>query len=309
MQAFELNLEENTFELHKELVARSWKPDAYVGFYIRDPKLRHIHKASVRDRVLYQAVFRALYPIFDPTFIHDSYSCRVGKGTHRGVVRLEEFLRKASANNAHPVYALKCDVRKFFDSVCHSTLLELIRHRINDHDTQMLVRRIVESFETVSGRGLPLGNVTSQLFANIYLNELDQFMKHRLIARYYLRYCDDFVVLGESAAELTRHIPRISSFLSESLQLVLHPTKVSVRKVSWGVDFLGYVALPRYRVLRASTRRRMFRNLTAARMKHDVGAMLDETFSATVNSFRGMLTHAKGHRLDDQVLRTVGMKS
>ena len=178
-----------------------------------------------------------------------------------------------------------------------------------DLNTRALIQRVVESFETAPGQGLPLGNVTSQLFANVYLNELDQFVKHRLYSRYYLRYCDDFIILGESVAELAERIPYIASFLSESLRVVLHPKKLSIRKVSRGIDFLGHVALPRYRVLRASTRRRMFRRLAIARMAHGRGVMSDDSFSAVVNSYRGMLKHAKGHALDERILEIVRVEN
>jgi len=175
-----------------------WQHSHYTAFNVCDPKLRRIHKACVRDRVLHHAVFRVLYPIFDKSFIFDSYSCRAEKGTHRAVNRLEKFCRQLSQNNARSIFALKCDVKKFFDSVDQGILLGLTRKRITDEKALRLISNIIGSFEKDKGRGLPLGNVTSQLFANIYLNELDQFVKHNLRIRHYLRYCDDFMILGEN---------------------------------------------------------------------------------------------------------------
>lgn len=293
MQAFAFNLEANIFDLHQDLLEKRWRPDPYQAFYVRDPKLRHIHKASVRDRVLYHAVFRVLYPIFDPLFIHDSYSCRQGKGTHAGVRQLERYLRKASDNYRRPLYALKCDVKKFFDSISHARLLGLIQKRVDDLETIALVRQIIWSFQKTPGFGLPLGNVTSQLFANIYLNELDQFVKHRLKISYYLRYCDDFIILNDMPSTLAALVPVVRSFLLDSLQLILHPKKISLRKVSTGVDFLGYVVLPNYRVVRASTRRRMFRKLSIP----NAGAS-----KASVNSYIGITTHAKGYLIKQRIL-------
>jgi len=293
VQAFAFNLEENIFNLHQELLEKQWQPDHYQAFYVRDPKLRHIHKASVRDRVLYHAVFRVLYPIFDPLFIHDSYSCRRGKGTHAGVQRLEQYLRKASRNYTQPYYALKCDVKKFFDSIPHSILLALIQKRIDDLETIVLIRQIVLSFQKTPGCGLPLGNVTSQLFANIYLNELDQFVKHRLKILYYLRYCDDFIILGTEPSSLTTLIPIIRSFLLNSLQLTLHPKKTILRKVSTGIDFLGYVVLPYYRVVRTSTRKRIFRKLSISSGAEQ---------KASADSYIGITTHAKGYLIKQRIL-------
>jgi len=288
-----LTLEENVFNLHQTLLKKQWQPDPYQAFYVRDPKLRHIHKASVRDRVLYHAVFRVLYPIFDPLFIHDSYSCRLGKGTHAGVQRLEQYLRKASRNYTQPYYALKCDVKKFFDSISHTTLLRLIQKRIYDTETIALIRQIIRSFQKTPGCGLPLGNVTSQLFANIYLNELDQFVKHRLKISYYLRYCDDFIILDSEPSMLITLIPIIRSFLFDSLQLTLHPKKISIRKISTGIDFLGYVVLPHYQVVRTSTRKRIFRKLSASDMR---------VRKASVDSYIGITTHAKGYLIKQRIL-------
>ena len=292
VQAFAFNLEANIFNLHQELLEKRWQPDPYQAFYVRDPKLRHIHKASVRDRVLYHAVFRVLYPIFDPLFIHDSYSCRQGKGTHSGVRQLERYMRKASGNYQHPFYALKCDVKKFFDSIPHSILLRLIQKRIDDTETIALIRQIIWSFHKTPGCGLPLGNVTSQLFANIYLNELDQFVKHRLKIHYYLRYCDDFIILGNTSSALVALVPVVRSFLLDSLRLTLHPKKISIRKISTGVDFLGYVVLPHYRVVRTTTRKRIFRKLS----------IHSKAKKASMDSYVGITTHAKGYLIKQRIL-------
>ncbi len=249
---FEFNLEDNLFSLHHD-----YEPDQYTPFFVRDPKLRHIHKAPVRDRLVHQTVFRLLYPIFDPQFIFDSYSCRQGKGTHAGVRRLYLFARRLSQNYRRPIWALKCDIRKFFDSIDQTILLGLIRKKIIDARTLQLVTKIVESFETRPGKGLPLGNVTSQLFANIYLHELDWLVKHKLRQKFYLRYCDDFIILGCKREKLFSLVTIISDFLQKNLALVLHPHKITIRKLRQGIDFLGYVVRPHYVVLRTKTKRRI----------------------------------------------------
>lgn len=289
IQQFEFALEGNIFQLHDELASRVYCHGAYKPFSINDPKPRRIHKAMVRDRLVHHAVFRVLYPIFDRTFICDSYSCRVGKGTHRAVRRLEFFARKLSANNSHSFWALKCDVRRFFDSIDHAILLSLIRRRISDENTIRLIKSILDSFCKTPGIGLPLGNVTSQLFANIYLNELDRFIKHDLGQRYYLRYCDDFIILGRDPKELDVLVSWIAGFLSSELQLTLHPDKISIRPYRQGIDFLGYVVRPYHTVLRTKTKRRMLARINIT----------------NASSYLGILKHCSGYGLGRVVLHKI----
>lgn len=149
---FEWALEQNIFELHHKLVHKTYEHGPYSGFYISDPKVRHIHKSQVRDRVVHHAVFKVLNRIFEPTFIADSFSCRVGKGTHKGVQRVQTMIRRVSQNGTHPCFALKCDVRKFFDSVDHETLLSILKKRISDPDFLWLLEEIIESYISVGTR-------------------------------------------------------------------------------------------------------------------------------------------------------------
>ncbi len=284
---FELRLEDNMFALHRELASGIWKPDPYTAFYIQDPKLRLIHKASVRDRVLYQAIYRSLYLLFDKEFIHDSYSSRNGKGTHREVERFEIFARKITENYRKRGFALKCDIRKFFDSIDHGVLLPLVAGKVSDPRLFALLRTIITSFEAVSGKGLPLGNVTSQIFANVYLNELDQFAKHVLKAKYYIRYCDDFVILDCSRERLGGYVSKLREFFGKKLLLELHPRKVEIRNFRQGVDFLGYISLPRYRVLRTSTKRRIL-----ARVE-----------PKSLASYLGVLSHCSSFTLKNIILK------
>lgn len=297
MQKFELNLEDNLFKIHRELTNKTYVNDPYDSFYITDPKLRHIHKANVKDRVVHQAVFRVLYPMYDRGFIFDSYSCRIAKGTHRGVARLEHFLRQVSGNLHGPAYALKCDVRKFFDTVDHKVLLGLIQKKSHDLSTLWLLTQVVESFSTQPGKGLPLGNVTSQLFSNIYLNELDQFVKHKLKAKHYLRYCDDFVLLSNDPKYLEGLIPKLADFLDQKLKLKLHERKIIIRKYSKGVDFLGYVTLPHFRVLRTKTKHRMMRKLHCRVADFKQGDISESKLNQTVQSYLGMLRHCEGYKI------------
>lgn len=296
IQRFAFNLEDNLFQLHYELAAKNYHHSKYTAFYITDPKLRHIHKACVRDRVLHHAIFRVLYPIFDNSFIHDSYSCRVDKGTHRAIRRLEQFLRKVNRNNIRKAFVLKCDIKKFFDSIDQETLLSIIERKIKDPDALWLIKLIVESFETKKGKGLPIGNVTSQLFANIYLNELDQFAKHTLKAKYYIRYCDDFTIVLDEVEKAKIFISKIEKFLEANIRLSLHKDKVIVRPYKQGVDFLGYVLLPHHRILRTKTKRRIMRKIV-------------NDNNESLQSYFGILKHCHGYGLKQKLLKICNKKA
>ncbi|MEI6346083.1 MAG: reverse transcriptase/maturase family protein, partial [bacterium] len=264
-------------------------------------KLRRIHKASVVDRVLYQAVYQVLYRVLDPHFIHDSYASRDLKGTHRGVRRFEEFARKVSHNHRRQAFVLKCDVRKFFDSIDHDILLRLLRRKISDLNTLALLEKIAQSFETSSSKGLPLGNVTSQIFANLYLNELDQFVKHVLRARYYIRYCDDFVLLSETRGQLEEWVGEIDTFLREKLLISLHPNKVTIRKLTQGTDFLGYVSLPHHRVLRTKTKNRTLRKIAEMLGHSKAGEVATRKFQNSLASYHGLLRHCRSQKILAQI--------
>jgi len=253
------------------------------------------------DRVLHHAIFRILYPIFDKGFIFDSYSCRLNKGTHRAVNRLEKFARKLSQNNTKNIFALKCDIRKFFDSIGQDILIGLIVKKIQDEDALWLIAEIVKSFEKTAGNGLPLGNVTSQLFVNIYLNELDQFVKHDLREKYYLRYCDDFVILGKNEECLCELIMPISEFLEKRLKLTLHPDKIIIRRYNQGIDFLGYVVLPYYRVLRTRTKKRILKKIANKCQELSQGLIVEKSFNQTLQSYFGVLKHCCGHKIVEEI--------
>lgn len=290
VQIFERNLEDNLFALHQALKNRTYKHGEYKSFYVYDPKLRHIHKASVEDRIVHHLLYKYLYELFDGSFIHDSYSCRLNKGTHKAVKRLEKFTRIVSKNYTRECWALKLDIKKFFASVDHQILLKLLEKQIKDQDTLLLLKEVIESFPT----GIPLGNLTSQVFANIYLNELDQFVKHKLKIKYYLRYADDFLMMSPNKDELSCLIEPVHKFLEKELKLELHPKKIIFRKFNWGIDFLGYIILPYYILPRTKTKRRVLEKL-----KQKVGS---PTFNQTLQSYLGYLSHANSYRLG-QIVR------
>lgn len=280
--------------MHEDLKSGNYRHGHYYSFYVNDPKRRHIHKAIVRDRIVHHVIVRALYPVFDRLFIFDSYSCRIGKGTHKAIDRFQKQAWKLSRNNTRTVYVLKCDIEKFFEYVDHSLLLDFISRNINDPGILGLVKKVIGSFHKIPGRGLPLGNITSQLFANIYLNELDKFVKRELRITGYYRYGDDFIVLSNDLDYLLGILAQIRKFLSENLKLKLHPQKVKILTYRKGVDFLGYIQFPNFRLLRNKTRRRILNKLK--------GKANDPKFKDTLASYMGVAKHCRNHRLKRQII-------
>jgi retron-type reverse transcriptase len=304
--SFEKNMETEIFKLHRELTSFTYKHSGYTGFYISDPKRRHIHKAIVRDRVLHHVVMNILYPLYDKIFIHNSFSCRVGKGTHKGVQALRSMLLKVSKNNTKTVYVLKCDVQKFFDSVDHDILIRILGERIKDAQLMNLLTEITDSFtgeqsNLFERRGIPIGNLTSQLFANVYMDKFDQHMKHILKVKYYARYTDDFVVISEDKEYLVSLITKISLFLSNELKLTLHPKKIEIRKYSQGVDFLGYVVFPHHTKVRKRTMKRAERKIREKVKLYRSDHIDKPKLESTLMSYLGILSHANSYKFSEKI--------
>jgi retron-type reverse transcriptase len=260
---FQGRLMDNIISLHYGLKFKSYQHGDYQAFKISDPKPRSIHKAIVRDRLLHHLLYQATFRYFDRQFIHDSYSCRLNKGTHRAVHRLAEFANQVSKNNSRTVWILKCDIKKFFASIDHQILKDVLVKYINDPDLLWLFGQVIDSFNTPDkvGVGLPLGNLTSQLLVNVYMNEFDQFVKRSLKVKYYVRYADDFVFLSEEKDYLIALRPKLDKFLNERLKLFMHPHKVFLKTLASGVDFLGWVNFMNHRVLRTTTKKRMLKKI------------------------------------------------
>jgi retron-type reverse transcriptase len=292
VQEFSLRLFDNILALHISLANKSYRHGGYKSFYINDPKRRHIHKASVRDRLLHHAVYRILYPFFERTFVADSYSCRLNKGTHKALNRFRALAFMESKNHTHTCRVLKIDIRKFFASINHKILLLILREYIKDNDMIWLLKDIIESFISSAGEsvGLPLGNLTSQLFANIYLNPFDRWVKHELKVRFYIRYADDIVFLSADKQFLIYILPKIKNFLQSNLKLNLHPDKIIINTIASGVDFLGWLHFPNHRILRKSTKRRMFNRIKIS------------PNNQTLQSYLGLLSHGNTYKIQEKLL-------
>lgn len=297
-QEFGRYLMHNIISLHNDLKNKTYKHGEYKSFKISDPKPRDIHKSSVRDRLLHHAIYRVFYPHFDKRFICDSYSCRFGKGTHKAIQRFKYFAGKVSKNNTKTCWILKCDIRKFFANIDHRILLEILEKNVKDKDVIWLLGEVIGSFNT-KGRenvGLPLGNLTSQLLVNIYMDEFDQFVKNALHEKYYIRYADDFVFMSEDKARIKKIIPKISEFLEDKLKLSLHPDKLFVKTLASGVDFLGWVHFEKHRIIRTSTKKRMFRNIVMKNGKKE-----------TVQSYLGLLKHGNTEKLKGEIYEMINI--
>jgi len=283
---FQARLANNLFALHEELSERTYVHGRYTAFNISDPKPRNIHKAIVRDRVLHHLLYKELYPYFDERFIAQSFSCRKNKGTHKALDLFQSFARKVSKNNTKTCYILKCDIKKFFASIDQKTLLGILGKYIEDKNVLWLIERVISSFYIDKpGIGLPLGNLTSQLFVNVYMNEFDKFIKNELKVKYYIRYADDFVLFSDDKIYLENTLFAIRNFLKNHLHLSLHKDKVYIKTYASGVDFLGWVHFPYHRQIRTSTKNRVIR-----RMKENDNPQ-------TVASYKGLLIHGDTFKL------------
>ena len=301
IQYFERNLEDNLFELQNDLTSLKYSHSTYDQFTVSDPKQRRISKATVRDRLVHQIIYSTLTPVFDNKFIFHSLSSRLGKGTHIGVKLLQGMIQKVSLNNTQPCYALKMDIKRFFDTINHRILKKLIRKNIKDDRALKIIDAIIDSFkvsdELLGPTGIPLGNATSQLFANIYLHELDDFIKQKLCEKYYLRYCDDFIILSNNEDHLKSLIISIQDFLTKNLKLKLHPKKLIIRKLSQGIDFVGYVFFWKHILIRNETKHRMKKRLKEAHENYLHGKISATCMDQKLQSYLGILSHANQHTL------------
>lgn len=290
---FEQDLEKNLLDLRDDLVEGRWMPGRYSRFFVEDPKRRLINAPPYEDRVVHQAVSGAILPIWEPMFIYDTYACLAERGTHIAVDRLQQFMRRHPEGTG---YVLQLDVKSYFASIDHEVLLSLLAKRIRDRMMMHLIRQIVESYEDAPGVGIPLGNLTSQGFANIYLHELDMFAKHGLRIKQYLRYMDDITLVHDDKAQLWEWRDEIDAFLADRLHLRLHPDKQVLAPVDCGVKYLGYwVYRDHIRVLARNVRRvyRRLRQMEAGTFEGDA--------RASISSWVGYSKHADTYGLNCQI--------
>jgi len=313
----EIGVSENIIQLEWELTKKTYHPSRSILFTVTKPKKREIFAADFRDRIVHHLLVDQMEKVFEPVFIHDSYACRSGKGTHAAVHRLRKFTRQATRNGKLRAYYLQLDIKDFFPSINKEILFDLIKRKITDPDILWLTRVILfwdctksyiirgdsallksipvnkSLFGKDNERGLPIGNLTSQFFANVYLDELDQFVKHTLKCRHYLRYVDDFVILDTDPEKLAELRGRIDEFVAQQLKLQLHPERRKLLPVSNGIDFLGYIVRPGYVLVR----KRVINNLKAKLKMFASVNINPEKIKAVISSYLGHFKHANTYRL------------
>ena len=311
---FEHDLGENLLRLQRELREQTYRPGGYRHFTVVERKVRRISAAPYRDRVVHHALSNVVQPIFEARFIHDSYACRVDKGTHRAIDRAQAFAQK------YP-YVLQCDVREFFPSIDHAILRGLLAHHVACPPTLGLIDHILaggadaltgqytpvyfpgdDLFAALRPRGLPIGNLTSQYWANVYLHPLDLFVKQTLRCRAYLRYCDDFLLFASDKRTLHGWRAAIVDFL-QTLRLTLHEKKAQVSPVEDGFAFLGWRIFPDHRKLRRENVRYAVRRMRAQRAAYARGEIDPDEITASVQAWLAHAEHGNTYRLRRRVLR------
>jgi len=313
---FEKNTEKNLLDLHFELKDETYYPKPLKTFILRDPKTRKISKSAFRDRIVHHAICNILEPIFDKTFIYDSCANRKGKGNLFALKRFDKFQRKITKNLTKDAFCLKADIKHYFQEVNHEVLLNIMKRKIADSLTINLIEKIVANskikktiylrfldaqdsvknldmkreiniwLSSQNRKGMPLGNLTSQFFANIYLNELDYFVKYQLKAKYYIRYVDDFVILHNSKEQLEEWKAQINNFLNNQLKIELHPDKSRIIQLSRGIDFVGFRNFYHFKLLRK-------RNIRKMCLKIAIFSQGKISYRSLMESFQGWNAYAR----------------
>jgi retron-type reverse transcriptase len=335
---FELNHEENLVALVDELRERRYQPSTSVCFYTSKPKSREVFAAAFRDRIVHHLLCHYLEPVWERIFLHRSFACRAGKGPLAAAQTLQTLQRRVTANGKRPAFFLKMDVKNFFMTINRQLLFEMLaKHCPHPRELLWLVRVLVfhdptkdyvlqdaeglrhripphkTLFGAPPGCGLPIGNYTSQFFANVYLNALDQFVKHVLKCRFYLRYVDDFILLARHRWQLAQWEQAIRDFLKNTLQLEVHEKMTQIGPVHAGIDFAGYIVRPGYKLVRRRNvgnlqeKLRQLRPKLVAHTKSYTAYRFDpetlDTLFAAVNSYLGLFRHAQTARLVEKLFK------
>jgi retron-type reverse transcriptase len=266
---------------------------------VTEPKKRIISAVPFRDRVTQHAINHIIEPLYDKRFYYHSYACRKGKGTHNASDTLYKWVRNLSFDDDAPLYALKADIKSYFASIDHSRLKAVLRRTIKDDDTLWLLDLIIDS-GSETARGIPVGNLTSQLFANIYLDVLDKYIKQTLHVKYYIRYMDDFIILSHDKQELWRLLREIEAFLYNEMDLLLNP-KTAILCAKNGVDFCGYRHFKDHRRVRKRSVRNM-RNKVRAFHNQKIDKV---TFDRSFQSWTGHIGHADAFRLRERMIKRI----
>jgi len=330
---FEWEQERNLFELQEELQNKTYEPGRSICFVVTDPSPREIFAATLKDRVVHHVLVNELEEAGERAFIHDSYSCRENKGTHKAVERLQDFMRKVTDNYNKKAYYLQLDISGFFMNIDRNILKTILKkfilkqkrsyqwkknvfwlgNKVISHDPTDnyitkgnkelfdLIPPRKSLFEAGSDKGLPIGNYSSQFFANLYLNQLDHFVKRTLKRSYYLRYVDDFIILVKNKGKLKSLIKKINKFLKNTLNLKLNTAKTKLNRLKQGVDFLGYFIKPHYVLVRKRVVNTLKKKLDEFNQKKEINS---KRALATINSYFGHFKHADSFNLRKDIYKS-----
>ena len=294
--SFNFDLEGNIINIQQRLKQGNYQFGKYVSFYVHDPKTRLISAAPYQDRVIHHAICNIIEPIFEPVFVYDLYSNRKEKGTHKAVDRYQKFCRINE-------YVLKCDIKKYFASIDKGILFKIIYRKIKDNMFLDIIRDVIYSYDRggkASGNGIPLGNLTSQIFANIYLNDFDHYIKENLRCRYYIRYVDDFVVFDNSKRRLNHVKDKIQEFL-KAYNLELHREKSHIRRTDEGIKFLGYRIFSEYRLVNKENVKRFKRKIRKLQEMYEKGNIQIQKITESIRSWVAHTSHADSYKLRKKI--------
>ncbi len=311
VMSFTQNLEENLVQIQNELIWHKYKVGEYHEFFVHDPKKRLIMSLPFKDRVVQWAIYRVLNPIFDRRYINTSYGCRIGGGTHRAIKQLQKYIRITPP----PAYVLKLDMSKYFYRVNHAILFEILNKIFKDKEVLWLMKTIIYGDhlfgiqlddhnyekERVPGVGMAIGNLTSQMFANLYLNELDQYCKHHLHVKHYIRYMDDIAIVSDNKRQLWQYEREIEEFIASKLALKLN-NKTSVNGVRQGIDFCGYRVYRDHIKLRKKSSLHMKRRLRQIQKQYYNWNASAQNYHDSLMSYLGGLKHCDGYKLTQAIL-------
>ncbi len=308
VKRFEKNLKENLIKLRKELLNQTYKTYKLKTFILRDPKTRKISKSSFRDRIMHHLIILGIGNKFEKSFIFDSHANQIGKGTHKALERFDKFKRKVSKNNTRACFVLKADIKHYFEEVDHKILSNIIQRKIKDEKLIWLIQTILGNYRgggeaPSTEKGMPLGNLTSQFFANLYLHELDFFVKHKLKAKYYIRYVDDFVILHNSKKQLKKWKKQINEFLKRKLKIELHPNKSRILLLGQGIVFLGFRVFFYHKLIRKSNLINFERKFNQLNILFKEGVISREKAVESLEGWLAYASHANTYKYRRHVIK------
>ena len=338
--AFEADFEDNLIELWKDINSRKYTPGKSIAFIVTEPVKREVFAADFRDRIVHHLIINKLNHLFEAQFINDSYSCREGKGTQFGIQRVSEFIRECSTDYSKDCYILKMDIQSFFMSIDKNILFKRLREFVLDQyheQDQLLIIELIYKvifnnpednclikgkksdwkglpkskslFFVPQDKGLPIGNLTSQIFANFYLNFFDKFVTETCNVKYYGRYVDDFVIVHQDKGFLISLIPKLREFIKDELNLTLHPKKIYLQHYSKGVKFIGAVVKPNREYIGNRTKGKLYAKLTQLNkeLEKNPNPSPDSIAQAvaSINSYLGFMIHYKTFKIRKRMLENV----